>query len=767
MDRVAFENLQYQNVLKELSRFATTEEGRRGALALTPLTSFERIKSLFSELEEAARIIDSPYKPQLSDIEDITPILTAELYGAVCLAPDRFLRLKNTLEVMAGLKALLDDGFRREYPTFSGLIEAISASPLLSARLEEVFDEEGFIKDTASARLMEIREELKEGRTRLRTLFERFVKKSPVKDYLREEVPYSIIDDRLVLCVKATYYTQVKGVIQGRSSTEATYYIEPFEAVELNNRVSILKKEEQEETERILKELTTMVREEREGLLEDMEKVASMDILLAKAYLMRHLGASIPALKRGGAIRLLGARHPLLVLRELKGELEVVAVDILSEEEVLIISGANSGGKTVSLKTLGLSVLMAQTGLAICAREDSELVVFEKIFIDIGDRQDISEDISTFTGHLQRLAEILRKADGRSLVLVDEMGTGTDPQEGGALAIAVLEELRQRGARAVATTHINTIKAYALKADGFQNASVLFDLKSHTPLYRLNYGLPGESCALEVASRFGIPQDVIKRAETLMDRAGTMFLKALKEVEEEKRRLEELKRGLEETERRKQRALERLREDRDRLVEGARQRLERFIEKTEKRMKELEKIESRTKRPIKEELKEIKRAVTRTLGEEKIYIPRQGDVVIIKGRRLKGKVLRVDAEEKTAELLLEKGLKLTVECRELERVEEKARREDGPSTTVALAEPVPLRINLIGKRSEEAIRELERLIDQAHMKGVEKIEVIHGVGTGRLKKAIREYLSENSLVRGFGSPPVHEGGDGVTVVEIR
>ncbi len=766
MDRVTFENLQYQDILKELSRFATTEEGRRQAQRLTPHTSFEKISSLFSELEEAARIVTSPERPQLSDIEDITPLLKAHIRTGASLGQDKLLKLKKTLKAMASLKALLSEPFRKEYPTFFALIDSLSTSPALTARLEEVFDDEGFIKDTASLRLMEIREELSEGRTRLRSLFERLVKKSPIKDYLREEVPFSIIDDRLVLCVKATYYTSVKGIIQGRSSTEATYYIEPFEAVELNNRVSVLKKEEQEEVERILRELTAMVREESQSLVEDMCRIAKIDLLLARAELMGYLDATIPTLKKGGTIRLKGARHPLLVVRELKGELKVVPVDIVSEKEVLIISGANSGGKTVTLKTLGLSVLMAQTGLAICAKEGSELVVFEKVFTDIGDRQDITEDISTFTGHMQRVSAILREATDKSLVLIDEIGTGTDPQEGGALAIAVLEELRQRGTRTVATTHINTIKAYALKAEGFQNASVMFDRRTHTPLYRLNYGLPGESLALEVAARFGIPEEVIKRAETLMDRAGTMFLKALKEVEEEKRRLSEIRRELEELERRKERALERLREEREKLVESARERVERLIKRAEKRIRELEEKEKATKKSLKEGLKGLRRELTQSLGPEKIYIPREGDMVIIKGRGLKGKVLKVWATEKRAELLLEKGLKIAVDCKDIEEFREEKKREGAVFTTVSTSQ-VPIRINLIGKRSEEAIRELERAIDKAHMNGVEKIEVIHGIGTGRLRRAIREYLSENSLVRGFHSPPPHEGGEGVTIVEIR
>jgi DNA mismatch repair protein MutS2 len=507
-----------------------------------------------------------------------------------------------------------------------------------------------------------------------------------------------------------------------------------------------------------------------------LKTVAALDTVEAKARFKEHLKAVFPVVNTPfgeGRLSLVNARHPLLVFKEVKGGEPVVPVDIMLDEgcRVLVISGANAGGKTVALKNLGLLCLMVQSGMAVPVDEGSEAVLFNNIFADIGDRQNIAESLSTFSAHLKRTGEIFDKSGPGTLVLIDEIGVGTDPSEGGALALAVLGALKDRGARAAVTTHLNILKAHAHSDPSFQNASVVFDEETLKPSYTLRYGTPGESLGLTVARSLGISEELIERAAEKLKGEEGAFVESIRVLERERESLRAANQRLEELEERRGRALTRLRRDRELMLERARKKLEAIVEVAEGEIKE---VTSRLKEEgIKagrggfgKAVSEIRgRAMPLLKAPRERYVPEVGDVVDIEGSAIGGEVIRVDGEGEKAELLVG-GMKVWVSGERLKKgLRSNLRlRRAGPSgqNVVAYAEDGHgSTVNVIGMRVEEALRVVSRAIDRAHMEGIGRVEVIHGVGTGTLAKAVSEYMETNALVKDFY---LRDGG--VTVVEI-
>jgi DNA mismatch repair protein MutS2 len=778
VDDTTLEALEYPQVLRELKGFTSTPLGAESVQKLRPSKDFFEVEEAFKELKEVSSILNTSGGFPLGGVSDIRHLLGNTGPEGAYLQPSELLDVKNNIDAISSLKSDLTPAFTRSFPLISTKIESFSDYTGLLKELEGIVDESGCIKDDASSVLLSLRRDIRTTRQRARAVVEGLSGSKNLREFLRDDI-FTISDDRYVLCVAAGHHTRLPGVVHGRSGSGLTYYIEPFQAVELNNRLAILKKEEKAEEVEILKRGTELVSYRVDEILMDLKTVAALDLVQAKARFKEYMNAVLPVITTSSSykgLRLINARHPLLVFKEFRGGEPVVSVDIILEKgcSVLVISGANAGGKTVALKTLGLLSLMVNSGLAIPVDQGSEVVLFNDIFADIGDRQNIAECLSTFSAHLKRTGEILDKSGPGTLVLIDEIGVGTDPSEGGALALTVLEALKDRGARVAVTTHLNLLKAHAHSDRSFQNASVVFDEKTLKPFYTLRYGMPGASLGLTVARSLGISEELIERAAEKLKGDEGAFVESIEALEREKRSLRVTNERLEELEVRKGKALDRLRRDRDLMLEKAREKVDAIVKGAGEEIRE---IAARMKQKgIKanrgggrKAVSDVRGRVIPLLSGPKVrFVPEVGDVVDIEGTGTRGEVINVDGDGKKAELLVG-GMKVWVARERLMK---------GPRSNIRPLKPIPSRqkktfieteaptsVNLIGMRVDEALRVLARVLDRAHMEGIERVEVIHGVGTGQLAKAVAEYLKTNGLVKGFGSGDLVRGG-GVTVVEI-
>lgn len=791
MDDITLEALEYPLVLQELKGFTSTPVGAEAVLNLRPLRDFSGVEEAFKELKESSAIVDTSGGLPLSGVEDIRPIVKKTAPEGACLKPSELLDVKNTLGAVSGVSAVLTPAFTGSFPLTSARIGSLSDYKDILKELDAILDAKGEIKDDASSRLFRLRKDIRSSRARARSLVEELSANKKFKEFLRDEI-FTIRDDRYVLCVEASQHTRLPGVVHGRSGSGLTYYIEPLQAVELNNRLAILKKEEVAEEMEILKRATGLVSAGAGEIQRDLKTIASLDSVQARARFKEHLNAVLPGLSPAApdvAVRFINARHPLLVFKELRGGKggeggeAVTPVDIILEkgESVLVISGANTGGKTVALKTLGLMSLMVNSGMAVPADEGSEAVFFNNIFADIGDRQNIAESLSTFSAHLKRTGEILERSAPGTLVLVDEIGVGTDPSEGGALALAFLEALKKRGARTAVTTHLNVLKAHAHSDPSFQNASVAFDEDTLKPLYKLRYGTPGASLALTVARSLGISEELIESAAEKLKGDEGAFVQSIEALQRETESLSDAKRRLEELEERREKALERLRKDRTKMLEKAKKMVEEVVKGAREEIRDIsarfeEEGVKVQKAPAIKAVSGVGGRVAKLLSSDeggRRFVPEVGDSVEIEGIGAVGEVIRVDGEGgaggaggagKKVELLVG-GMKVWIALERLRKgnKQKPGRKRTRPSVEEAFtgAGPGPT-VNLIGMRVDEALQVVEKAIDMAHMEGIDRVEVIHGIGTGSLARAVGEYLKSNELVKSFN--PGDTGA--VTVVEI-
>ncbi len=768
MDEISLEALEFDRVVEELAGFASTLPGKELIKDLKPSTDPSEIDHLFREFLEIRDTVHVHGTFPLSRFRDIRDILSRLAPEGVFLLPEELTTTRELLGLIKDLTSRLTPPFEKTYPILSSIIASLGDYSHLASEIDRILDEKGQIRDEASGELYTIRKEIISLRNRARKVLDEIRESRRYREILQDEF-FTIRDDRYVLGVKAGMHTELPGIIHGRSGSGLTYFIEPFRLVDLNNRLAILKKEERAEEIRILKEITGCVHESRDSLLRDIGIVARLDLLQAKALFAERIKAIVPEFSSTGDIRFTGARHPLLVLKELRGGERVVGVDIIMEENhrVLVISGANTGGKTVSLKTLGLLTLMVQSGIPVPCMEGSRAVVFKKVFADIGDRQNILASLSTFSSHIEEIKRFVNEADSGSLVLIDEIGVGTDPHEGGILALSILETLRERGARVVVTSHLNILKAHAQIDPSFMNASVEFDEETLKPLYRLRYGRPGESFGISIAGALGMPEEVIERARKRLSGKEATFVESIRELEEEKRRIAELKERLILLERKREEALKTLREKESLILQRVRERFERLLAEAERRLREM--MEGQKEKPRKREraIEDIRHEYMERLGiEEPVYIPEPGDGVELKGSNTVGEVLKVDREARRAELRIG-SMRVWVSWNRLcKRPHRETHLQGGRMERAYPQDRVTTSINLVGMRVDEALRSVQRFLDDAHASGIERVEIIHGIGTGRLKKAVEEYLKETTFVRGFHPGDPMRGGAGVTVVEL-
>ena len=772
MDQTTLETLEFPAVLSELASFSMTPVGREAIEGLRPSSSVPEIEEAFREYMELAGILKISGTLPLGGVNDIRPVLARlDPVGAYLLAPDLLL-IRSTITASALLKSLNTASFSRLYPRISARIEALSAQDELKEELERILDDRGEIKDTASPTLFRIRREIRANKDRARKILESISTDKDTKEYLQEDI-ITIRDDRYVLSIKAGVHAGFQGVVHGRSGSGSTYFIEPIALLELNNKVAILKKEEKTEEIEILKEAARKVSVQREPLVADLAIVAEIDAVQSKALFGRATGSIVPEIRERGEVRLLSALHPILVFKEKRGETRAIPIDIVIPEDrgVLVISGANTGGKTVALKTLGLLTLMALSALPIPVAEGSAAVAFKELFSDIGDRQDITASLSTFSAHVKRMGTFLENAAPGSLVLIDEIGAGTDPSEGGAFALAALETLRERGAKIIITTHLNLLKAHAQVDRNYLNASVEFDEKTLRPLYRLKYGVPGPSLGLSIAQSLGIPEAVINRAYGYIKEKEGAFIESIRILEEEKEAVGKLRERLALLEVQRDKALERLRQDRGAMVERAKRNIETMVSRAGDEIREsiskfrAEGKAAAGKRTASEVIKAGERLKERLGHKKERYNPKKGDHVSLSGSNTKGTVITVDPDGKRAEVMVG-SLKVWAPW---DKLEKRGGVKDKPSQGMSVSADMDIAstLNIIGMRVDEAMPYVVRFLDNAHSSGLASVDIIHGVGTGALSKAVEESLRKNPLVRSFQHASAAQGGGGVTVVELK
>jgi DNA mismatch repair protein MutS2 len=818
MDEKTLRILEFPKILDRLAAYTAFAVSAEKVRALRPTTDVEEARRRQSVTAEAVRIMIVRPDLSIGGARDIRPAVDMAHHGGV-LEPQELLDIKYTMISGRNLRRTferLEDEYPHltditmQLPPASGLIDAVSKS----------ISDRGDILDTASEKLGNIRRELRVVRDRLLSKLQGMVSDPKTASILQEAL-VTQRDGRYVLPLRAEFKGRMRAIVHDQSSSGATLFVEPLSVVDQNNQYRELQLAERDEERRILADLSSQVGQQSKQINNLVNVLAEIDLALACGKYAEDLRATQPILRPlgedkpspggkqethpnhhpGSVIQLIQARHPLLDPQT------VVAVDVELDHETfaLVITGPNTGGKTVTLKTVGLLALMAQSGLHIPAHSGSQISVFEGIFADIGDEQSIEQSLSTFSSHITNIIRILEEADPRSLVILDELGAGTDPQEGAALARALLSHLLQRGITTLVTTHHPELKAFAHTAPGVVNASVEFDLETLRPTFHLTIGLPGRSNALAIAQRLGLPQSIIEqarseispedlRAEDLLDeihRQRELAREARNQADTERRQAESLRAELAER-------LENIEDERREILEQARLEAKERLEALEKEVRDLRRQLARARQPLEamktaeQQLEQIEEQLEQpeqrrrpkmspaveSMQPEEHRALRLGDKVRVRSLNTQGVVTGLDEEEAEvqvgmlrvraglSDLQLIKGSGASQGSASKKRT---ARRDAGLSERRAqfMPESPGMELDLRGQRADEALQALDRYLDSAYLAGLPFVRIIHGKGTGRLRDVVRQALGASPHVRSFEPGSRQEGGDGVTVAKLK
>ena len=799
------ETLEFFKILGLLARHTSFSASQELALNLRPSSDPAEVVTWQKETSEACSLLDTQGDISMGGVHDVRPLVLSTLKGTI-LTTQELLDVRDTLVKGRTLRRHLGH-LAREYPVLSGTALLIEECTHVSAEISRCINDRAEVMDAASPALARIRKELGVAQERLMERLRRFLTSPEHSVYLQEHI-ITQRHGRYVIPLKADFKGRIPGLIHDESSSGATLFIEPLATVEINNTLRELQLEEQREISRILGSLSSLVADEGDFISRTVEILAQLDLAFAKARYSFELRAERPdfvpwrsparsARKRsekdgkvevplhpGSTIRLRKARHPLLPADE------AVPIDVhLSPEEgffVIVITGPNTGGKTVSLKTVGLLVCMAQAGLHIPVAEESALSIFEQVFADIGDEQSIEQSLSTFSSHMVNLVGILKETDNRSLVLLDELGAGTDPVEGSALARAILSFLLRRGSTALATTHYSDLKVYAHMTPGTINASVEFDLETLSPTYELSIGLPGRSNAFAIAGLLGLDPAVIEEAQASLSPDTLRAEGLLAELKEIHRRsavdmavAQDSRRKLEEQTAELRQRLLSIEEERQEILETARHEAHRELESISKEVararNSLRRSPEKTQAVSEAEqiVSEVEERISHLETEPRLQqVPTEpfvvGDTVWIPGLEAKGEVADISGQNVEVQV---GQFRVQVDRCKLSRVSGTPRKQtpspDRPVKVMTRRTVKPtMELDLRGWRVEEGLTRLERYLDDAYLGNLPWVQVIHGRGTGALRRAVRETLSMHPLVTSFRPGEMAEGGDGVTIVEM-
>ena len=778
--------LELPQVLTMLAGCAVTEEGKEKSLTLRPMTDMDDIQRAQDETSAAVKMLILRGSPGFSGVKPVAASLQrADMGGSLSTR-----ELTDVAAVLRAARTAGDYGASQEKSPISHLFQALTPNRFLEDRITNSILGEDEIADSASPELASIRRHMRASEAKVRDILQRLISSNQSK-YLQESI-ITIRSDRYVVPVKSEHKNAIPGLVHDVSSSGSTFFIEPMGVVKANNELRELAAKEKKEIERILAELSADCAAHKEDILEDYQLIVWLDTIFARAQLSLKLECSEPKLS-DKFLRLRRARHPLIDKKKaVPNDLELG-----DRFDTLVITGPNTGGKTVTLKTIGLITLMAQCGLHIPAGSDSTVRVFRRVLADIGDEQSIAQSLSTFSSHMVNIVGILKEADDESLILFDELGAGTDPVEGAALAAAVIESVRGMGAQVCATTHYAELKVYAMTTPGVENASCEFNVDTLAPTYRLVLGIPGKSNAFAISRRLGLPEYIIDKAAARLDAENVRFEDVLtrldqqrQEMEKERAEARRLKLEMEQSAAKAREYRKKLEEERSKVVEKAQAEARGIIEEARaasdlalSQLKEMQKRQDRldwqqvndSRAEARRMLNEAERNLGGSAPQTEAPPPTRpavaGDTVELVSMGTKATVLSVN---KDGSLQLQAGiLKISAKQEEVRVVEGETRTQREARKIVARAQhtlrtaAVPSQIDLRGMMTDEAISVLERFLDTAMMGKLETVTIIHGKGTGAVRKAVRTYLKRSRYIKSFRPGRYGEGEDGVTVAELR
>ena len=784
MDTESFKVLEYGKIANWLAAFAASVQGKERCRSVVPSGDYDEVVRLHQETAEAVQILQVQ-APPFGGVYDLRDILKAAARGSI-LEIDELRSVMSTMGGMRNVKYFFRD-LTLDVPLLKEQAKPIEILGMVERHLKDTIDEHGNFRDDASPELRRITRELHTAQAHVKDRLSAILHDAANQKYFQEAI-VTVRDERYVIPVKQEYRNYFPGVIHDQSASGATLFIEPLATVELNNTVRQMALAREQEIQRILQKLSAEIDVNGSILAANCEILAAIDLIFARAGLAREMEAYPPTLNRDGYVHLKRARHPLLP----KDKVIPIDIELGKMFFVLLVTGPNTGGKTVSMKTLGLLALLSQIGCFLPTAPDSELPVYRNIYADIGDEQSIEQSLSTFSAHTRNIVRIIEKAEEGDLILLDEVGAGTDPDEGAALARSIIEHFLRRNISVVATTHYAALKTYAYTQAGVENASVEFDMKTLRPTYRLLIGIPGASNAFSISRQLGLPQDIVARAEIYVNEEHTHFERIVNELEQEKKDYEVRNRALHNRESEMTAIETRLRSEREALTASRQELLHKAREEANNIVREARRSAEETIKSLKEQfddhgVKERRKAIQDARNRlDEAYVQgglpknevvgepvrpnsiQAGDIVYIKSLAQEGTVLAVQDNELTVQV---GGLRTIVKMNACTFVGRKKHKKStkvhvGTSISRKSAEIRP-QIDVRGMTVLEAEDVLGKFIDDAVFTGLSKILLIHGKGTGALRQSLQKYLKQHRYVLSFSFADISEGGTGATVVELK
>ena len=794
-----FHTLELDKVLAKLADQANCDDSKRMALSLTPSDNFSTVQLLMKKTSDAYMLSARYTSPSLHKLKNCEMALRKAEKGSNLSLRE----LMDVSSVLHNIRSVKDWRKRCEGESTSldPLFEVLTPNRELENTIDNAVLSEEELADSASAELASLRRKINQAKLRVRERLDQLIKSPTQSKYLQEAL-VTQRDGRFVVPVKSEYRSEIKGLVHDTSSSGATLFIEPMAVVEANNEIRVLQAKEKQEVDRIIMELSVKVGEFAESIIYSYRSLVEIDLYFAKASLAYKMKATVPNILQTGEIDLKRARHPLIDPEK------VVPIDVNLGKDfnTLVITGPNTGGKTVTLKTMGLLTLMAMCGLMLPVAENSSISVYKKVLVDIGDEQSIEQSLSTFSAHMTNIVSIIEEADSDSLVLIDELGSGTDPVEGAALAISIMERLAMYGAKVGATTHYAEIKEYALQTPGVCNASCEFDVETLKPTYRLLIGIPGKSNAFAISQRLGLPEEIIEAAKRNISAEKTRFEDVLSQLDQTRQELEkekeevdrlraeqlESKRNLEQfkqkTYKQMDRELQNAQEKANRIVSSVKAESEKLLQelddiRRQKESEEFSKLVQGAKSSYRSNINRLEDTANPVIGRVKEeYTPprpfKKGDLVLITQLNEEG-VLLSDPDN-AGNVQVQAGIiKTKVPVSDLRLVDKKRRRQlnrmekksNGGGVTRTLTDKsqrsASSEIDLRGQTIEEGIMMVDQYIDSCLLMGIKTITIIHGKGTGALRNAIQQHLKNHKAVRSFRLGVYGEGENGVTIAELK
>ena len=800
MEQESFKVLEYKRILSKLREKAGTTLGKELASGLLPSSDREEVRERLQQTAEAV-YVSSIAQPPLGGIKDIRESIKKVGLGAV-LAPDELLDILTTMYAMREMKRFFKE-LEADAPILKSWARSLEILGQLEKDLEHIVDEHGNLRDDASVELKRIRREIRSSQAKIKDHLAGLLHNNEYQKYFQEAI-VTMRGDRYVLPVKQEYRQHFPGIVHDQSATGSTLFIEPMAVVNLNNDIKQLTAAERHEVERILRAASQKIRKNDSQLMDNCEIMAEVDFAFAKANLAYEMKATEPVLNEAGATRLLSARHPLLPIDK------VVPIDIAIGDSysMLLVTGPNTGGKTVSMKTFGLLVLMAQSGLFLPVESGSEIAVYSNVYADIGDEQSIEQSLSTFSAHMTHLVSILDKVEPDDLVLLDELGAGTDPEEGAALAMAILERLLTIKATVLATTHYSELKTFAFGREGIENACVEFDVATLRPTYRLLIGIPGASNAFAISRRLGLSESLIIRAKQLIQADHAQFEQVINQLEKEKmlydqmnadietrlRRAEQMEAKAEalrvELNQKKADILRRAKDEGAALVRRMRRESEEVISQLKEQFND-QGIQKRqaaiqaARDQINEAAGKVRPGIVSVKAFRKaidLKTLEPGDIIYVTKLDQKGTVLSIKGKELEVQLGSLKTNVKVKDCKFVEKAQKEKSANHGNSGNGSISggkgrgrgssflsktQEAHRDIDIRGMMVDEAEVVLGKFLDDSVMAGLSNVLIIHGKGTGALRKGVHAYLKRHRSVASFSFADMSEGGTGATLVELQ